>query len=54
LNDLPALFETRGIDIHQCDGAFLETRSQQDITAKIAGEDQTAGTDECDLWHKPL
>ncbi len=39
------------IDIHQADGAVLQTGRQQDIAAEISGEYQASSTNEGNLRH---
>jgi hypothetical protein len=46
------LFQPLWIDIHEHDGAILQSRREQDVVAKIMGEDKAASPNESDLNHR--
>ena len=54
LDDGLCLSETGRVDVHQADRALLQGGGEQDIAAKVAGEDEASRTDQGNLWHSGL
>lgn len=52
LNNSLGLFQSLRIDIHEHDGAILQSRRQENVVTKIMSKDKAASPDERDFGHR--